>query len=70
MQEASVLELLSTVTPAAIYAYFAYLLWKRTDRTLTHYETVLDTYVQSIIPTLARIDERTARCLIQTPPEV
>lgn len=69
MLEESIAALLGSAPPAAAFAYFAYLMWRRTDQTLTHYETVLDTYVKGIIPILARIDERTARCLIQSPPE-
>lgn len=37
-------------------------LWQRTAKTLDRYEATLDVYVNQIIITLNRIDERTTQC--------
>jgi hypothetical protein len=62
MIEESIYNFFSNVPAAAAFAYFAYLLWKRTDQTMTHYERQLETLTASIMPLLNRIDERTTRC--------
>ena len=56
------LNLLSNATSAAVFAMFALMLWRRTDRTITFYESLLHDWHERIAATLDRIDERTSRC--------
>lgn len=56
------MDLLSNLASPTVFAVFAVMLWKRTERTLNFYESTLSTMWASIAKVLGEIDERTRAC--------
>lgn len=62
-------DLFTTAPTAAAFAFAAWAMWSRVNRTLDHYEATLDLYTQHIIKTLDRIDKRTEQCTRKEGPQ-
>lgn len=60
--EPALTKFLSELGVAGAFGVFAFLLWKRTDKTLSFYETAFRDFLGRIAQVLDGIDERTAKC--------
>lgn len=60
--EPATLGALNELAPLPLVAAFAWMLWRRTERTLDYYESALTQHQVRIAEVLDRIDARTAKC--------